>query len=286
MKKEKEATTVELAEAPKRRDMFAVRPENLIAVQGFNLREEEEGDYGDIEAFALELKNDGQKTPLRVYRSSEDSNKFNIVDGHRRLKAIIRANELGANIEFVDVFLEPRKYSEAERIMDMIRCNSGLPLTNLAKARGFLRLQNVCKMPVKEIVKISNMSQASVYKFMDLATAPEEVKALITEDKISSGTVMAIMKDHKKPEEQIALVKEAIEGAKEEGVKTGKAPKKATAKHIKSTVTVKTPMKILEEVGEKLQEDIQSDLEELFVKVLEAAKAKKSVSAIVKLFRK
>ena len=281
MKKEKNVTAeIELAEPPKRRDLFGIKPENIIIAEGFNKRK----NFGDIEELALNIKENGQKQPLRVYRSDEDSNKFVVIDGERRTRAIRRAIELGADIQFIDALLEPKKYNHELRLLDILICNDGLPLSQLEQADVYLELLNVCHWPVEKIIKKSGKSSALVYNMLGLATVPEEVKTLIAEDKISAGTVMAIQKNHKKPEQILELTKEAIQDAKEVAVKTGKAPKKATVKNIKSTTAVKTPFKILEEVVEEITNaGVNNDMSQLFLDVIKAAKSKKSVKSIVKM---
>jgi ParB family transcriptional regulator, chromosome partitioning protein len=267
-------------ETAKRRDMFAVRPENISVEEGFNIRV----DYGDINELAKSIKENGQKMPIRGVRSDNDPNKYIVIDGHRRFAAIKLAIEMGAEIEFVDMFLEPKRYNMEERTMDMLHCNDGLPLRQIELAALFLKMQNVFKWSIEKIIEKSGKSSALVYNLLNLATVPEEIKSLIVKDKISEGTVMAIQKSNKDKDKLKALVLEAVDNATEEAVKTGKAPKKATAKHIKSTNKLMTTDQILDAVVAKIKKDgVSTDVAELILEFIKDVKAKKNVNALCKM---
>lgn len=272
--------TTAKGEDVKRRDMLSVRPENLIIEENFNVRL----DMGDIDSLAQSITESGLKTPLRVYRSEEDSSKFVVVNGHRRREAILKAIAKGASIEYVDVVVEPRKYSVEARTLDLILTNDGKSLRPIEEAIVFDRLKNY-GWSHKQISEKSGRSLAQVYNLLDLSLAPQKIKNLIAADKISEGVVIAIMKSNKNPEEQIALVEEAVANAKAQAVATGGKEKKATAKHLKSSDKVKTPLQILTEVAVKLEEkEVKSKAVDIFLDLMAGAKSKKSVASLIKLF--
>lgn len=301
-----ETTTAKKAEAPKRTDLFRIKPENVIVKKGFNLRQKE--DFGDIESLALSIKHNGQKTPLRVFRSKEDSNTFTIIEGHRRHAAILRAIELGADIQFIDAYLEPKNYNEKHRTIDMILCNEGLPLTPLAKAEG-IKILFRDGLSIEEIATALTMSISSITNLIDLGNAPDEIKEQILDKKISGSAVISILKSTKKKDKEIAaelvkgkdkkttvklaekknevavaLVKEAVSNAKKEGEKKGKAPKMATVKHVKSTSTVKGTLQILNEFADYIVEkEITGEDAMRFLQVLQAAKDKKGNKALLNI---
>ena len=137
---------------------------------------------------------------------------------------------------------------------------------------------------IKDICTKLALSRGTVDNLIALSNAPTEIKKQILNNDISDGAVTTILKTHSTRDEQVSLVKEAVENAKQEAVKTGKKAKKATVKHIKSTVKVKTAMQIIEAVVEEIEEEgIKTDMASLFIDVIKGAKAKKSVKSLVKL---
>lgn len=120
-------------EGAKRTDIWKINPELLIALEEFNVRI----DYGDIDSLALSIIENGVKVPLSGYRKG---NHFYVTDGFRRTRAIKLAIELGYEIKEIPFVVEPLKYTNVDRIFDMIIKNDGKQLTALEQGEAFKRL--------------------------------------------------------------------------------------------------------------------------------------------------
>ena len=279
MKTEATATAVTEAKTEKRRDLYSIRPENILIEEGFNARI----DMGDIISLAESIKESGLKTPLRVYRSTEDTSKVFVVNGHRRKAAIDLLLSQGVEIEFVDVFVEPRKYSNEERTLDLILTNDGKPLTKFEESIVVSRLTNY-GWDIKQIAKRSGRSVTHVNDLLSLSLVPQKIKNLIIAEKITEGAVIQILKATEVEAEQVALAQEAVDNVLKANVEAGvDQQKKATVKNIKSSEKLMSPIQILKGVVKKLEETKSKNRDaKIFLDVMKRAIAKESIDAILK----
>ena len=240
----------------KRSDVFKVDPRALVVEEGFNIRI----DYGNIAELASSIAERGVMVPLRGYRKKEDGNElFVIVDGHRRYKAIMMALENGAEISRVPMILEGKGYSKEERVLDMFTLNDGKRLEPMEEGELFKRLK-AFGWAEKEISKKTGRSLPHVYKMIEVANAPMEIKNQIKEGNISANTVSQIMTETKNEEEQKEIVSSAVKTAKSEG-------KKATAKHVKNGKKAPIPA-TLEALGMIEEKSEKAKIVEAFVMLL------------------
>lgn len=213
--------SIETTLKEKRKDMFLVDPRNILSDENFNVRK----DYGDIEELALSIAAVGVQQPLRCYRSSDDTTKYHLVDGFRRMRAINMAIENGFEIARIPVLLEPKSYTLDKRVLDMFTLNSSKSLEPIEEGELFMRLEQF-NWTRKEIAEKTGRSEAHISNRIILITSDPEIKKAVEDKKISATTAQKVLQDEKNPEEQKQLIKDAIKYAEESG-KT-----KATAKHV------------------------------------------------------
>lgn len=241
----KETTeTLELdVQKTKKTDLLLIDPRNIVIEKDFNVREE----YGDIAGLAKSIAKNGQLEAI-VVSKIRGTDQYLLADGHRRLRAINKAIEDGAEIQFVKAIVTDG--NPIHRLLTMVITGvDKKPLTNLEEGEAYKRLKEQ-GMGAKEIAEQVGKSYVHVYAMMKLADAPDQVKNYIKKGEISGSVVSKLMKDYNTVEELIQVVEEAVlnaqiedeadvkEGKKKEGGKT----KKATARH----AGVLSPMKKLE----------------------------------------
>lgn len=220
----KKATTKNLAAkktTPEAVEVVTLTITDLIVEEGFNVRE----NYGDIEALAASIKENGIKQPLKVRKMTDG---YGIIDGHRRYEAVkllIAKSELDSPETFpFPVIIESEEdASDIQRLLSLLIYNDGKPLTILEEAIVFQRLQ-IAGVEAKEAAKMAGKSVTHVYDCNLLMTAPE---ALL--DKIRKGEVAAtlVIEQLKKADGDGEKVVDDIEDAQK---KSGK--KKVTRKHM------------------------------------------------------
>lgn len=204
-----------------RKDMFLVDPRNIIVEDGFNIRAE----YGNIRELADNIKVNGVKQPLRGHAKD---GKYILTDGHRRLKAcmLLVGDKEEIRVPFI---VEPKNYSEQQRIVDMVLCNDGKKLTPLEEAEAVNRLISMGLKP-KEVAPKIMRSVGYVKNLQQLSTAPAKIKNMIQKNLVSGTLAMKVLKEAKNPEEAITLLEKTLEAANSNLLFGGK---KATEKSVK-----------------------------------------------------
>jgi ParB/RepB/Spo0J family partition protein len=173
----------------KKRDLTMVRYENLKIIDGYNLRE----DYGDMPLLANQILEHGVKVALQGYKE-KGTDTYVIKDGHRRYAALTYLKDKGLLPEdiYIPFVLEPQKYSDEQRVIDMFIMNEGKPLTPLEQAEGVRRLQN-WGYTDKDIAKKIGRSAAYVCKLSSLNTAPKKLTNLIANGTLAASFAMDII---------------------------------------------------------------------------------------------
>jgi ParB family transcriptional regulator, chromosome partitioning protein len=259
----------------KRKDGIQVDPRAIIVKEGFNVRE----DMGDLQALSESIVAIGLQVPLMV-KKVRGEEQYELVDGHRRLAAIMLAIENGHDIKYVDTstFIG----NEEDRIFSMIATGVGQKTLNEVEQSEAIKRLTMFGYSVEEIAKKIGKSVPHVYNLVKISSLPKLIKEKISQGLISATVVLQIVREKDNVEEQIAIVESAINNAQEKS-KDG-VVKKATAKNVDGMVKVKSPMQKLKEVKKKLEQlEIVNDKTNLLNQIFEALNTKE-VDEIVEMF--
>ena len=162
----------------KRSDMFHVHPNSIIVVNGWNDRI----DFSGEEELMESIKSVGVLEPLEVKKTKD--NTIELSDGERRLRATLRANKEGADIQSIPVTVVSQKINEIDLYIRSLIRNTGKPLTPSEESNSFTRLiawgYNIAK-----IAKIVGRSYAHVRNRLELSAAIPAVKKALDEKKIT-----------------------------------------------------------------------------------------------------
>jgi ParB/RepB/Spo0J family partition protein len=154
----------------------------------------------------------GVSQPITV---SIENGGLYITDGHCRYLAVMHAiNELRAEIQTVPILEEPKYSSEADRVSSQVVRNGGKPLGPLENGRVFHRLLRLgwTEQTIAEAAGISAKQVANLIELHSQST--EEMKRLISEEKISATFASQILKKAGSPaaaEKQVLRVLKAAE---------------------------------------------------------------------------
>ena len=80
----------------KKTDLLLIDPKNIVVEENFNVR----SDYGDIDGLSKSIIEVGQLEPISVSKI-RGTEQYVLTDGHRRMKAILKAIEDGFEIQYV-----------------------------------------------------------------------------------------------------------------------------------------------------------------------------------------
>lgn len=254
----------------KKTDILLVDPRNIVVVDGFNVRT----DMGDIEALASSILELGLQVPL-MGKKVRGEDKFELVDGHRRFKAVQYLLSKGHDVPYVKV--TSFTGNEEDRVLAMVTTGTGQkPLTELEQAEAIKRLINF-HYKAEEIAKKIGKSVPHIYNMIALANATKKIKDIVANGEISGTTVVHIVRQTENEKEQYAMIQEAIQNAKDSG------KKKATSKNVTKLV-YKNPVQKLKELITLLDEKgIKNDKTE-FIAELVANLKDSSVDDLIKMF--
>lgn len=278
-------------------DEFKVDYRLIKIEEGFN--ERDENNYGDMEGLALNVAQNGVLEAVLGFRKNGE---FIMTEGHRRHRAVEMAHAYHAEgkVGFEDVSkimqipFRPSGSSMLERLMIMGITGQGKqPLTDLEKARLYERV--ISELESEKSLKrgdaIKQLQQsfgiksvANVYNILSLNKLPEEIKTLIHGGQISANAVLAITREIKTADQQIAAVEEAVFEAQLEAEKTGKEVKKATASHVK-TIKPKSLKDKLAAVKETIEKSGTNNVRaKAFLELMEGLDQNISVKKLVAIF--
>lgn len=220
-----------------RADVYKLNPFDIQIEPGFNARDVSSPKVQEhIDCLALSIANIGLQRPIKVQMRN---GKAKLIDGECRLRAVIRAIEVhGAEIRTVDAILANKTLSDAEATLALVVDNGGLDLNALEKAQAFKRL-DAFGWSRKEIAEKSGYTEARVGQLIELAGVPDDLKAMIKGDEISSTLAWSIAKENDfDAEATMTCVKAALAEAQSKGrVKVTARSVAGSRMSIKSTVS-------------------------------------------------
>lgn len=264
----------------KKTDLMLIDPRNIIVEDDFNIR----SDYGNIDELAKSIAEVGQLEPIMVAKQ-RGTDQYILTDGHRRMRAILKAIEQGHNIQYVKAIVTSGNMED--RIFAMVITGIGKkPLNNLEEGEAYKRLK-AYGYEVKDIATKVGKSLPHIYNMLKLADVPQKVKKYILDGDISGNTVVSLLKDVKTADDLLKVVEEAVLASEiehEEDAKAGKKTakkKKATARH----TGVLSPMKKLEAALDIAMEKGFENVQLLHDIVVKLNNKDSKPDAIAKLFK-
>lgn len=202
----------------KRNNMFKLSSDEIQIKDGFNIRT----DYGDIEALANSIEQDGIKVALIGHK---EKGMYIPTDGHRRFKAVQYLQSLGRCLDIEIPFcVQPSKYTNEQRTLDLLILNDGKRLTLFEEGLLFQRLKDKFGLNNTQIATKVGKSSMHVSNCLLLLDAPDELLEHIRQQEISATTVIDQLRKDKDGQVTLGKIQQAIDN--NEG-------KTITKKHIK-----------------------------------------------------
>lgn len=208
----------------KRTDMFSVPTSKIIEDEGFNVRQ----DFGDLEALSKSIAENGVINPIRVYKKDGF---FVLVDGHRRYRAALMAEQATGMSISIRAVIEP-KYANAEsRCLDLILTNDGKRLEPFEEAEIYKRLI-AFGWTQSRIAKQVGKSDQYIGNLLSFTQVDTEVKQAVADGIITTSLVVDALKASSGTEEAEIAIKAAIKKA------GGKAVKREDVKGVDRKVSL------------------------------------------------
>lgn len=184
----------------RRTDLYHVTLDKVVVVDGFNVRK----DYGDIEALAASIEQNGILKPLDAYKKD---GMYHLVDGHRRIQAVKMLAAKGVEI-LIPIRPESKGVSEEQRIINMVVANDSKPLNYVEMADVVIRLQNY-GWSDKEISEKLSWPQSQISFLRLLNGASKKVKDYIVNGYISAAEAVNLLRANSN--DALTIIELAIE---------------------------------------------------------------------------
>lgn len=183
----------------KSRDLWQVKPEDLVVIDGFNPRTQNADYFAGVRGLADLMVANGymQDKPISGYITKIDGKDVIAVnDGHRRLAAVKLANaELGGKFHTIPLVLKDRGNNMVDLTLSLLHSNEGQPFTMYEKAVIAKRLKGFGWDNTK-IAKEMFCTGAFVGELLTLAGSPQAIQDMVKGASISGTQAVAMVKKH------------------------------------------------------------------------------------------
>lgn len=197
-------------------DLFKIDPRSIKVVEGFNSRT----DFGDIDELAKQIAEQGVLNPISVRKGENDT--YELVDGERRYRAVMRLIEQGVEIARVPAIILPKSITKEQLMLQQIMRNEGKPFNEYEYGVAYKKLMDVNGLTIDEIAAKVGKNRSHIDYCTSHLRRDERVQELLKTNKISGGQVRLIYQAHHNEEEAVKEVMKAAENH-EKNVESGKA---------------------------------------------------------------
>lgn len=216
--------------ATKRTDIYQIDPRNIVVVEGFNARRD----------FALgelkeQIRKQGVLNPITVisFKDEDGNEKYRLVDGERRYRAVMELLAEGADIRRVKAMYLPKNTKEEDMYIQQMMRNEGRNFTEYECAILFNMFKEKYGYTQTEIAEKFGKKTSFVSRCLSLLDVAPELQDKMEKGEISTDAVRTIINNHKDDEKaQVEAVEKAVKEAKAKGKKT------ATAKDVAPNIQV------------------------------------------------
>lgn len=224
---EKQKSIRELAKG--RIDVWPLDPRIIRMAPDFNVRDDTPELLEHIEEIARSITARGydRTKPIVVWKDGDEG--YTVSDGHCRLRASIRAIEMGAQLASIPCICEPAGSNEADRIIGMLTRNDGMHLTPLEQGKVYKRLA-AFGWGEDEITAATGKSKSHVQNIFSLMEANPETHDQVIAGKVGASVVAKAVKIHG-PRRAAKIINQAVESA------SGNGKNKATARDVESAAS-------------------------------------------------
>ena len=259
----------------KRTDIFSIDPRNIIVPQGFNSRV----NFGNIEELAEQIKTAGMLNPITVQaiKMEDGTEKYNLVDGERRYRAIMLLIEKGEKIkdkeiDYVSAIKVPSNLSKSELYVQQAMSNEGKNFNEFEWAVLASKLRDECGITnMSEIARMLGKNNGQVVYWFQILELPEKYQALVRDGKLCGPDLRRVLQAHgrdtDKAWEDIEKMQAAAEEKGEENLSLKDLGYDSKTKIFKDSKTIYKGIKVLFDYVEHYSQEgvqVQMDLSDMF----------------------
>lgn len=244
--------------ATKRTDIYQIDPRNIVVVAGFNARK----DFA-LDELKEQIRRQGVLNPITVipFKDENGNEKYRLVDGERRYRAVMALLEEGADIRRVKAMYLPKNTKEEDLLIQQLMRNEGKQFTEIELANLFYRFKDQFGYTQTEIADKFGKKASFVSRCLSLLDLPAEIIAKIESGDISADAARSIVSQNKDNEQaQVEAVSNAVKEAKAKGKKTATA--KDVAANIQAANLITKVRKDIRKIATILSEQLDGEQSE------------------------
>lgn len=175
-----------------RKDLFLIDPRQIIVAEGFNARQ----DF-DLDSIIESIRENGVHNPLSVQKIEKDGEtRYQLVDGERRYRAVMRIIEEGGDIARVPAIILPRNLSKEMLLVEQIIRNEGKPFTDYEWAIACYKFVEL-GYKNNEIAQKLGKKPVQVNNWLSLMDYAPEITEYVKDGKINLSQFHEIAKTHR-----------------------------------------------------------------------------------------
>lgn len=195
-------------------DIYKIDPRAIVVEEGFNSR----CDFGDIEELAEQIKEQGVLNPITVtpFKDENGNERYRLVDGERRYRAILFNIERGIEILRVPALFAARNLSEEDKLMQQIMRNQGKNFNEYEYGVAFKKFADM-GLSNAEIAEKLGIKRWKVDCFLAHLNRDERVQELMKKGAIMGPDVRRIYQAAKNEEKAVAQILKLADKAKDKG---------------------------------------------------------------------
>jgi len=251
-------------------DIYKIDPRAIVVKEGFNSRI----DFGDINELAEQIKAQGILNPITVkpFKLENGEERYELVDGERRYRAITLLLEQGYAIERVPALFSSKALSDEDALIQQLLRNEGKPFSEYELGIAYKKFSDM-GLSHKEIAEKLGTPRWKVDCFLAHLNRDERVQQLMKEGKITGVDVRHIYQSAKDEETAVKEILGLAKKAKKEDKKISLKDLDFDASYnvVKDTAAIKKGLSTLfmyidaYSKGGKI--DIELDIYDMFNKI-------------------
>lgn len=259
----------------KRADIYKINPLDIIVPQGFNSRV----NYGDIDELAAQIKEVGVLNPMtvQVFIDENGNEKYILIDGERRYRAVKQLLDNGEKIDHVPCFIIPANLPKDELYVQQAMRNEGKNFNEYEWAILANKMRTECGITnMSEIARRLGKNVVLVFNWLQLLEMPEDFQELLRTNQIKASVLRQIIQangnDYDKARKDIEKLKETATAKKNGETKISLSNLDFTSqtKLYKDTKALLKGLSILMEYAEQSAnngEEIEMDIVDIYEKL-------------------
>lgn len=180
-------------------DIYKIDPRNIVVTEGFNSR----CNFGDLDELARQIKEQGVLNPItvQVFKDENGEEKYRLIDGERRYRAVMKLNEEGHEISRVPALFVSKSCSEEELLIQQAMRNEGKNFNEYEWGILARKLMERCGLTKSEVAKKLGKNPGMVSYWLQLLEMKPEIQALVRDGVVTAVDVRKILQANNKNED-------------------------------------------------------------------------------------